>query len=79
MSRIKKAAEAIYGWDRALLTFIYPGFDCGSNEWLFTTIMEPDGVGLRRRNNQHPKPFCQFVSFHDSWRESGLILKNQRS
>ena len=30
MYRIKKAAAAIYGWDRPLLTFIYPGFDCGS-------------------------------------------------
>ena len=25
-----KAAAAIYGWDRPLLTFTYPGFDCGS-------------------------------------------------
>ena len=32
MYRIKKAAAAIYGWDRPLLTFIYPGFDCGSTE-----------------------------------------------
>ena len=30
MYRIKKAAAAICGWDRPLLTFIYPGFDCGS-------------------------------------------------
>ena len=28
--RIKKAAAAISGWDCPLLTFIYPGFDCGS-------------------------------------------------
>ena len=27
MYRIKKAAAAIYGWDRPLLTFVYPGFD----------------------------------------------------
>ena len=32
MYRIKKAAVAIYGWDRPLLTFIYPGIDCGSIE-----------------------------------------------
>ena len=32
MYRIKKAAATIYGWDRPLLTFIYPGFDCGSSE-----------------------------------------------
>ena len=25
--RTKKAAAAIYGWDRPLLTFIYPGFE----------------------------------------------------
>ena len=31
MYRNKKAAAAIYGWDRPLLTFIYPGFDCGSS------------------------------------------------
>ena len=30
MSRVKKAAAAIYDWDFPLLTFIYPGFDCGS-------------------------------------------------
>ena len=30
-ARIKKAAAAIYSWDyHLLLTFIYPGFDCGS-------------------------------------------------
>ena len=29
-SRTKKAAAAIYGWDRPLLIFTYPGFDCGS-------------------------------------------------
>ena len=27
----KKAAAAIYGWDRPLLTFTYQGFDCGSH------------------------------------------------
>ena len=27
MYRIKKAAAAIYGWDRPLLAFIYPGFE----------------------------------------------------
>ena len=32
MYRIKKAAAAIFGWDRPLLTFIYPGFDCGSGQ-----------------------------------------------
>ena len=31
MQRTKKAAAAIYGWDRPLLTFTYPGFDCGSH------------------------------------------------
>ena len=25
-----EGGPAIYGWDRPLLTFIYPGFDCGS-------------------------------------------------
>ena len=30
MYRIKKAAAGISGWDRPLLTFIYPGFHCGS-------------------------------------------------
>ena len=30
MSRMNKAAAPIYGWDYPLLTFIYPGFDCGS-------------------------------------------------
>ena len=30
MCRIKNSA-AISGWDRPLLTFIYPGFDCGSH------------------------------------------------
>ena len=29
-SRIKKAAATISGWDCPLLTFIYPGFHCGS-------------------------------------------------
>ena len=32
MYRNKKAAAAIYGWDRPLLTFTCPGFDCGSRE-----------------------------------------------
>ena len=32
MPIIKKAAAAIYGWEYPLLTFIYPGFDCGSPE-----------------------------------------------
>ena len=27
----RRNSAAIYGWDRPLLTFIYPGFDCGSN------------------------------------------------
>ena len=26
----RRISAAIYGWDRPLLTFIYPGFDCGS-------------------------------------------------
>ena len=25
----RRISAAIYGWDRPLLTFIYPGFDCG--------------------------------------------------
>ena len=29
-NQLKKAAAAISGWDRPLLTFIYPGFDCHS-------------------------------------------------
>ena len=31
MYRIKKAAAAIYGSNRPLLTLIYPGFDCDSH------------------------------------------------
>ena len=30
VSRIRKAAAAIYGWDSPLLTFTCPGFDCDS-------------------------------------------------
>ena len=30
MQRFKKAAAAILGWEHPLLTFIYPGFHCGS-------------------------------------------------
>ena len=26
----RRISAAIYGWDCPLLTFIYPGFDCGS-------------------------------------------------
>ena len=28
----RRIAAAIYGWDCPFLTFIYPGFDCGSAE-----------------------------------------------
>ena len=37
IKRIKKAA-AIYGWDCPLLTFIYPGFGCGSSEKPFEKV-----------------------------------------
>ena len=41
MYRIKKAAAAIYGWDWPLLTFIYPGFDCGSHS-VYTLVFCPE-------------------------------------
>ena len=27
---LRRRSAAIYGWDRPLLTLVYPGFDCGS-------------------------------------------------
>ena len=33
MHKIKKAAAAIYGWDRPLLTFIYPSFEHVAMAW----------------------------------------------
>ena len=47
MYRIKKAAAAIYGWDWPLLTFIYPGFDCGSPEDTSTTYFTASWFGVK--------------------------------
>ena len=46
MYRIKKAEIRNYLWqgDRPLLTFILPGFDCGSTE-----ILHVDSVGVLQR------------------------------
>ena len=47
MYRIKKAAAAIYCWDRPLLTFIYPGFDCGSWELVQTGALHTPNALLQ--------------------------------
>ena len=53
MYRIKEAAKAIYGWDRPILTFIYPGFDCGSViECIFYCLLRVDSLA---KCNMYPK------------------------
>ena len=47
MQRIKKAAATISGWDCTLLTFIYPGFDCGSSDEIPKDHLNRDASLLR--------------------------------
>ena len=61
MQRINKAAAAIYGWDCPLLTFIYPGFDCGSFE---------DFVSGSRFSTSTPMGTLKKLT----WREGKLAL-----
>ena len=35
----------MYGWDCPILTFIYPGFDCGSNGNHKTNMRNPSSFG----------------------------------
>ena len=48
--RRRISAALFYGWDRPLLTFIYPGFDCGSVEYM--------GAGRRTGTQNGLFVFC---------------------
>ena len=77
-SRIKKAAEGISGWDWPLLTFIYPGFDCGSNE-PDPGILETTKHGLsidvipRIREEESSRNHKEYVFFPaENWQKKGV-------
>ena len=55
------AAAAIYGWDRPLLTFIYPSFDCGSSGF-YRRDPSPFWAFSHLRSPPEKRPGATFVS-----------------
>ena len=75
MQRIYKAAALIYAWDSPLLTFLYPGFCCGSHGLdviiLGTAIVE-EALGVREINTHVGKE----SGFRETKRkDGGFVLK----
>ena len=54
----RRISATIYGWDCPLLTFIYPGFDCGSNggSGLFHISTHPHVHQSQKKNCQLKHP-----------------------
>ena len=65
MYRIKKAAAAIYGWDRALLTFIYPGFEHVAQ--LQVSHGKHGKPIPERHSNRQPAVFLGFLKGRFPW------------
>ena len=69
----RRNSAAIYGWDRPLLTFIYPGFDCGSNGGLLKSppSLSPTRKGLGRATRAEPAPARAYLREGGSNRRPG--------
>ena len=44
----RRISAAIYGWDRPLLPFIYPGFDCDSARLKHGLLCKPGSGGINK-------------------------------